>query len=357
MKKSILLLVASVFFISCNTTDTATQQKINAAKEVAEKFLKSEQIPGMAISVSQKGKMIWSEGFGYADLAAKKKVDPSTTQFRVASISKTLTALAMAKLVDDNKLDFDASLYTYVPDFPKKKFDFTVRQVGGHIAGIRHYNGNEFLMNKKMNIIEGLDVFKNDSLLFKPGTNYKYSTYGWNLLSVVVQNAAGEDYNEYMKKVVFSPLHMKNTSLGYSDREMPNRTLFYVKENGEIKIGPTVSNEFKAAGGGFISTSEDLILFGNEIINPKTVSKTAIAELVKSQQTISGKNTKYGIGVGVANVKNNTLRYSHSGGGVGATAFIMMYPEKDMVISILTNLSGVNIRKLVSELENVFLGN
>ena len=355
MKKYNIFLFAFVLFISCNTTNTATQQKIKTAKKVAEKFLTSEQIPGMAISVSQKGKMIWSEGFGYADVAAKKKVNASATKFRVASISKTITALAMAKLADENKLDFDASLYTYVPDFPRKKFDFTVRQVGGHIAGIRHYNGNEFLLNKKMSIVEGLAIFKNDSLLFEPGTNYKYSTYGWNLLSVVVQNAAGEDYNEYMKKVVFSPLQMKNTSLGYSDKEMPNRTLFYVKENGQIKIGPAVSNEFKAAGGGFISTSEDLILFGNEIINPKTVSKTAIAELVKPQITTKGKKTNYGIGIGVINVKNNTLRYSHSGGGVGATAFLMMYPEKDMVISILTNLSGVNIRKIVGELEEIFI--
>jgi serine beta-lactamase-like protein LACTB len=355
MKKSAILLFACVFFIACNTTDSATEQKIDKANVAAEQFLVDQQIPGMAISVSQKGKMIWSKGFGYADVAAKKKVDPSTTQFRVASISKTLTALAMAKLADDNKLDFEASLYTYIPDFPKKKYDFTVRQVGGHIAGIRHYNGNEFLLNKKMSIVKGLDVFKNDSLIFEPGTNYKYSTYGWNLLSVVVQSTAGEEYNEYMKKVVFSPLKMKNTSLGYSDKKMPNRTLFYVKENGEIKIGPTVSNEFKAAGGGFVSTSEDLILFGYEIINPKTVSKASIAELVKGQETTKGKKTNYGIGIGVSNVKNNTLRYSHSGGGVGATAYLLMYPEKDMVISILTNLSGANIGKIVGELEDVFI--
>ena len=355
MKKSVILLFAFVFFISCSTTNSATQQKIDKANEKAVQFLADQQIPGMAISVSQNGKMIWSKGFGYADVASKKKVNPSTTQFRVASISKTLTALAMAKLADENKLDFDASLYTYVPDFPKKKFDFTVRQIGGHIAGIRHYNGMEFLMNKKMNIVEGLDIFKNDPLLSEPGTEYKYSTYGWNLLSVVVQNAAKEDYNDYMRKVVFEPLQMKNTSLDFSDKEMPNRTLFYVKENGEIKIGATVSNEFKAAGGGFVATSEDLILFGNEMINPQTISKTAIAELVKPQVTSKGKKTNYGIGVGVRNVKNNTLRYSHSGGGMGATAFIMMYPEKNMVVSILTNLSGVNIRKLVGELEAIFI--
>ena len=310
---------------------------------------------GMAISVSKKGKLIWSKGFGYSDTKNQLKVNPKTTQFRVASISKTLTAVAMAQLVDDGKLNLESSLYDYVPNFPKKKYDFTIKQIAGHTAGIRHYKGIEFLMNKKMSIVDGLDIFKNDPLLFEPGTNFKYSTYGWNLLSVVVQNASGKDYNEYIKEAVFSPLKMHNTALDLSDKEIPNRTKFYVKRGGKISIAPKVSNEFKAAGGGFVSTTEDLLLFGNEMINPKTISKASIAELVKPQETTLGKNTKYGIGVGVSNVKNNTLRYSHSGGGMGATAFIMMYPEKDMVISILTNLSGVNIRKIVGELEEVFI--
>ena len=355
MKKTALFLFTFVFFIACNTSQSQVQQRISKANIIAVQFLADQQIPGMAISVSHKGALIWSKGFGYADVKTKKKATPNTTQFRVASISKTLTALAMVKLVDDQKLNFNNSLYDYVPDFPKKKYDFTVKQVAGHIAGIRHYNGIEFLLNKKMSIVEGLDIFKNDSLLFKPGSLFKYSTYGWNLLSVVVQNASGEDYNDYMKKAVFSPLKMKHTSLGFSDKEMPNRTSFYAKQNGKVVVAPKVSNEFKAAGGGFVSTTEDLILFGNEIINPKTVSKELIAEMLTSQQTATGKKTGYGIGIGVGKLKNNTIRYAHSGGGMGATAFLLIYPEKEIVISILTNLSGVNIRKLVGELEGIFI--
>lgn len=363
MKKSALLLFTFVFFISCNTTDTATQQKINKANAVAEQFLIDQQIPGMAISISQKGKMIWSKGFGYADVAAKKKVNPSTTQFRVASISKTLTALAMAKLVEEEKLDLSTSLYAYVPDFPKKKYDFTVKQLGGHVAGIRHYdytnNEKELFNIKKMSIVEGLDIFKNDSLLFKPGSKYSYSTYGWNLLSVVVQNAAKTDFNEYMVSTVFNPLRMKNTTLGLVDKKMPNRTAFYIREigieDGKVILGPKVSNEYKAAGGGFISTTEDLILFGKEIISPTIISKNTLTEFVTSQETDNGKKTNYGIGFGVTNVKNNTLRYSHSGGGIGATAFLLVYPEKELVITILTNLAQVKIRDLVSSLEDVFI--
>jgi CubicO group peptidase (beta-lactamase class C family) len=167
--------------------------------------------------------------------------------------------------MDNGLLDLDESIYSYVPDFPRKEYDFTVRQVGGHIAGIRHYNGSEFILNKKMSIVEGLDIFKTSPLKFKPGTDYSYSTYGWNLLSVVVQNASKTAFNKYMNDNVFTPLNMANTTLDLSDQDMPNRTLFYNKTNaGDITLGPEVSNEFKAAGGGFVSTSEDLIKFGNE---------------------------------------------------------------------------------------------
>ena len=356
MKKlAYFLFGITVFISSCNTAQNRYQEKINKATELATQFLKAQQIPGMAISVSHKGEIIWSEGFGFSDLKTAKKVVPNATQFRVASISKTLTALAMSKLVDDNKLNFNGSLYDYVPDFPKKKYDFTIKQIAGHVAGVRHYNRNEFLMNKKMSIVEGLDIFKNDPLLFKPGTNYKYSTYGWNLLSVVVQNASGEDYIDYMSNAVFSPLKMNQTSLGFSDKEMPNRTSFYVKQNGKVVIAPKVSNEFKAAGGGFVSTTEDLILFGNQFIKPTIASKKVISEMVTPLQTSKGKKTNYGIGIGVVKLKNNVVRYAHSGGGMGATAFLLIYPEKEIVISILTNLSGVNIRKLVGELEGVFI--
>ena len=153
MKKSILLAIISIFFISsCQTIDTSTQKKIAEAKEVAAQFLSDQHIPGMSISVSQKGQLIWSEGFGYSNIEKQTKVSPNSTRFRIASISKTITAGAMALLVDQNKLNFDESIYTYIPDYPKKKYDFTVRQVAGHIAGIRHYNGNEFIMNKKMTL-------------------------------------------------------------------------------------------------------------------------------------------------------------------------------------------------------------
>ena len=358
MRKITLITVFLVTYFSFSQTiDSDFSEKINLAEKLAKSFLEKEQIPGMSISVSKKGKLIWSEGLGFSNVENKKRVNPSETQFRIASISKTLTAVALAKLVDDKKLNLDASLYAYVPDFPKKEYDFSIRQIGGHLAGIRHYNGREFLSNKKMTIVEGLDVFKNSKLLFKPQTKFKYSTYNWNLLSVVIQNASQQDYFKYMNNTVFFPLKMYKTLVEISNVENDSKTNFYMKRKGVIREGPSVNNEYKAAGGGFLSTSEDLVLFGNEFITPEIISENSLKILVTPQKTTEGKNTNYGIGITISKTKNNVVKYSHSGGGVGATTQLLIYPEKEIVISILTNLSRVKMKDFIKDLETIFIHN
>ncbi|WP_272148915.1 serine hydrolase domain-containing protein [Tenacibaculum aiptasiae] len=350
MKTRIILLFLFLYF-----TLLSNAQFKEEATRLTQNFIEEQKIPGLSISVSKKGKIIWSEGFGYSDLSSKTKVSPKNTQFRIASISKTLTALALAKLIDDNKLDLNNSLYTYVPDFPKKDYDFTIRQIAGHTAGIRHYKGSEFLINDKMSIVEGLNIFKESDLLFKPGTDFKYSTYGWNLLSVVIQNAGNKDFFEFMNDEVFVPLKMTKTMVDKSDKENTNRTQFYLKRRGKVVIGPKVSNEFKAAGGGFLSTSEDLVLFGNEFINPQIITTNSLAKLTTSNKTNNDKKTNYGIGISIRKTKNNTTKLSHSGGGIGASSMLLIYPEEEIVISILTNLSHVKMRNYIKGLENLLI--
>lgn len=355
-KTSIILFILVHLLFSCKSTVGTFKNNTTSPKDFAFNFLIKEKVPGMSISVSKKGNLIWSQGFGYSDILNKTKVSSTTTQFRIASISKPISAVALATLVDKNKIDFDSSIYTYLPNYPKKQYDFTIRQVGGHIAGIRHYKGNEFLLNKKMSITEGLDIFKDDPLLFRPQSDYKYSTYDWNLLSEIIQKVAQTPFNDYVQNVLFKPLNMASTTLDVSDSIMPNRTKFYKKTNADkIVLGPEVSNEYKVAGGGFISTSEDLIKFGNEIISLKIISETSLKELIKPQILESGKSTHYGIGFSVGETKNKTPKYSHSGGGVGATTLLLIYPEEEVVISILTNLSQAPIYDIGNQLESVFL--
>ncbi|SFD21160.1 serine hydrolase domain-containing protein [Algibacter pectinivorans] len=348
---SLLFFFTSVGFNSAEH-GTSSDYRIKTAKKRAKQFMRQQGIPGMSISVSQHGKLIWSEGFGYAKRKPKVKVDPNKTLFRIASISKSITALALAHLVDKNQIDLNKSIYSYLPNYPKKAYDFNIKELGGHLAGIRHYKGNEFLWNKKTSITEGVNIFKNDSLLFEPSTQFSYNTFGYVLLSEIMQKAARTDFNELVTQTVFSPLGMTNTLVEDSEIPLPNKTDFYRKKR---MFSTPVANEYKVAGGGFLSTSEDLIKFGEEIISPKTVSAAALLEMTTSQKLKSGKITGYGIGFSSAYTIKNTPKYYHTGGGVGASTVLLIYPKENIVISVLTNKTGVKMDDFAKILEGVFI--
>lgn len=347
---SLIIFLTSVGF-NVNI-DSNTDYRIKSAKKKAKKFLRQNGIPGMSISVSQNGTLIWSEGFGYAKRKPRTRINPSKTLFRIASISKSITALTLAKLVDKNVIDLDKSIYTYLPDYPKNKYDFTVRELGGHLAGIRHYKGNEFVLNKKLSISQGVDIFKNDPLLFEPSTQFSYNTFGYVLLSEIMQKASKTDFNDLVKNTIFKPLGMNHTVLDNSEIQLENTTDFYRKKR---VLSTSVANEYKVAGGGFLSTSEDLIKFGEEIISPTTVSKEALSEILTSQILKSNKVTGYGIGFSVDCTKNNTSKYYHTGGGVGASTVLLIFPKEGIVISVLTNKSGVSMDAFAKELEATFI--
>ena len=153
------------------------------------------KVPGLSVAVAMDGKIVWSEGFGYADLEAKKAVVP-TTRFRIGSVSKPLTAAGLVLLVQRGQLDLDAPVQKYISDFPvKPEGVITTRLVAGHLAGIRHYRGSETHLNRPFaNVREGLKLFESDPLLSPPGTKYNYSTYGWSLVSAVMESAVHRDF-------------------------------------------------------------------------------------------------------------------------------------------------------------------
>lgn len=358
MKKiiaSIMLLLSAIGFTQ--TTENPNQLKIRTAQKLAKKFLKKHGIMGMSISISQKGDLIWSKGFGFSNKKPKTRVRPDSTIFRIASISKSITALALAKLNEDKIIDLDESIYKYIPNYPKQTYDFTVRQLGGNLAGIRHYKDNaEYALNKKMSITEGLSLFENDPLLFEPGTQYNYSSMGYVLLSEVMQEASKIPFDSFINDTIFKPLNMKHSMMDVSDAIIPNKTQFY--KSSVLKrpvVASPVCNEYKVAGGGFLSTSEDIVKFGNEIISPKTISKEALSEIITSQHLITGEKTGYGIGFSIEKSKKGTPKYFHTGGGVGASTILMIYPEEEIVITVLTNLTGVSMIDFGNELEAVFV--
>ncbi|HTP69946.1 MAG TPA: serine hydrolase domain-containing protein [Dongiaceae bacterium] len=315
-----------------------TAGRENADKQGKEWIAKGD--PGLALAVAIDGKLVYSEGFGYADLEERVPVWP-TTKFRIGSISKPLTAVGLMRLVEAGKVDLDAPVQKYVPSFPDKGATITVRMVAGHLGGIRHYKDDEFTIQKHYaNVRDGLRIFEDDPLVAPPGTKFNYSSYGFNLLSAVMESAAGESFLPYMQGQVFGPLGLVHTMADQNTQIVEQRSRFYeIPKDGPVENAPYVDNSYKWAGGGFLSTAEDLVRFGSALLQPGFLKAESLNTMFTSQKTASGEETGYGIGWGVAKSKSGKVIYEHSGGSVGGTSQLIVYPETHVVVALVTNLS------------------
>jgi CubicO group peptidase (beta-lactamase class C family) len=320
-------------------SDSYEVARANADRQAKEWIARG--IPGLSLTVAVDGKIMYSEGFGYADLEERVPVWP-TTKFRIGSISKPLTATALMQLVEAGKLELDAPVQKYVPSFPDKGAVITTRMLAGHLAGIRHYQGDEFNIQKHYaNVLDGVKIFENDPLVSPPGTKFNYSSYGYNLLSAVVESASGENFLAYMQKHVFAAMGLAHTAADQNTQIVEQRSRFYEKEkDGTLENAPYVDNSYKWAGGGFLSTSEDLVRFGSMLLQPGFLKADSLKLLFTSQKTKSGEETGYGMGWGITKSPSGRVVYEHSGGSIGGSSQLMVYPETHVVVALVTNLSG-----------------
>lgn len=336
----------------------AVETDVDQARALVRELMTTNRIPGLSISVAEDGELVWSEGFGLADLEQQVPVDPSRTKFRIGSVSKPMTTVGLARLYEEGKVDLDRSIQYYLPDFPRKRDTFTLRQLGGHLAGIRHYRGEEFLSNKYYSTVaEGLAMFAQDTLLFPPGTKYSYSSYGFNLISAVMEKAAGRDFLVYMREAVFTPLGLTNTYADNNQAIIPYRSRFYslYQLTGETVNAPAVDNSYKWAGGGFLSTSEDLVKFGNQLLDNTFLSEETLQEFIRPQRTAAGESTNYGIGFASGRDELGRPWFGHSGGSVGGVTQFLVFPEQRLVIAIVTNASSVRYGRVPEQIAALFM--
>lgn len=313
-------------------------------------------VPGLSAAVGIDGRIVFAEGFGWADVENRVPVT-ADTKFRVGSVSKPLTAAAMALLVERGQLNLDAPVQEYVPTFPRKRWPVSSRLVAGHLAGIRHYNGEEFLIREHYDsVLEGLTIFADDSLLFEPGERFRYSSYGWNLLSAVVEGASGEEFLAFMDGEVFEPLGMMSTVADQVDSIIPDRTRFYeVANDGRVYNSPYVDNSYKWAGGGFLSTPSDLVRFGMAHLDGSFLDAETLEQLWTSQRTTDGEETDNGIGWFLGTTAVGAPAISHGGGSIGGVTYLLLLPEEGVVAALTANTSqGLGLHRAAFLLADAF---
>jgi serine beta-lactamase-like protein LACTB, mitochondrial len=318
----------------------AYAKEIAAVRPVVLRMKRAFGAPAVAVAVAADGRLVWSATCGFADRKRRMGV-ARTTQFRIGSVSKTLTAVTAARLYQQRRLDLDADVQRYVPDFPRKSSPITARRLGGHLAGIRHYEGAEALSTERYDSVgSSLAIFKDDPLVGEPGERFSYSSYGFNLLGAVVEGAAGRPFATAVQQALLTPLRMTRTRLD-TRVSASGRTRFYeVTSSRKAVPAPRVDLSNRFPSGGFLSTAEDLARFGIGITDRAFVDADTQSLLFTSQKTSRGEPTGYGFGFEVGESPFGRVA-GHTGNVVGGTSFLLVHPRTRVAVAMTTNVGFV----------------
>ncbi len=316
-------------------------------QETCEAFRVENRIVGMAVTVIRKREVLFDAQFGLADREAQRAVD-SASLFRLASISKPVTATMVMQLVDAGKLALDADVRALLAKEPSEIPRIELRQVLAHTSGIRHYlagredNGTSSRTTKQ--VIDGL---AQDALLFAPGTKYSYSTHAFSFAVAAIEKASERSFVEQVRKQIAAN-GCPTLDCEVASEKKPARTALYgVRGPLVLTLEPREDLSWKYGGGGMESTALDLARFADRVLHAELVSAQSRDAMWTRQQLADGSFTEYGLGWGVG---RNGTSASHTGQQQGANCGLLIVRNGELIIAVLANTDGANADNLVGVL-------
>lgn len=315
--------------------------------------------PGTSAAVALKGRIVFSGGAGFADLDNMVPAAGSTV-YNLGSVSKVNTAVAVMQLLEQGKVGLDDPIQKYVPAFPDKAAPITIRHLMTHTSGVRHYRTNEGEEStRRFSLEESIALFKDDPLLFKPGESWFYSSYGVNLLQAVIEKASGLNFEEYMVQNVWGPAGMLSTALDLPERLVPHRAKAYWFPKGRPLNYPFTDLSYIYAGGGMISTVEDLARLGvalnhGRLLRPDTVTlmyKAQVDPVLRHEEKGPPRRMEFRQALvwRVFTDAAGRTFVNHCGSVKGFNACLVNYPAEDLVVAIAYNGDDVSPGRLGAE--------
>ncbi len=339
----------NVSSVTHSAAATKWQNAVERGRQIVRASLVEQNLPGLSVAVGADGDIVWAEGFGWADLEKQVPVAPEM-KFRIGTASTALTSAAAGLLLQKGRLKLDEVIQAYVPVYPQKQWPVTLRQVMGHMAGVPSDGGDEGPLFSKHceRPVDAVQFFANNSLRFEPGTEYRYSRYGWILVSAAVEAAAEEPFLTLMRKQIFEPLGMNDTLADSATAAIPNRvTAYFPRFAANPRYGPDLMRDLDyscySGSSVFLSTPSDLARFALAINSGKLLQPATVQLLQTSQRLTSGQETGYGLGWDLESVAldgQQTRVVGHDGDSLGGmVASFMTFPEHGIVVSATSNIS------------------
>jgi len=344
-----------VFSITLVVALSVTGQKASLkAQERLELFFEKGETAGVSAGYALNDSILWQSAVGYADVKENKPFK-TNTKLRMASIAKSMTALAVMQLWEANKLDLDTPIQIYIPDFPiHSKTQITIRHLLSHTSGIAGYKNLKEQSNTKeyKSLTNALELFKNRQLLFEPGTKYNYTTYGYTVLGVIIERVSGMTFEDYMQKYIWNRADMRETGVVKYGFVPENDSKIYRRKGGKGKPKEGVETNLsdRTPGGGFYTTVTDMLKFGNAVINNVFVKRETF-DFMREHHSLEKERNGYGFGWFLYGSKPNEGEIiGHSGAQMGCSSQLLITPEQKVVAVVLANTSRVEVAGLANEL-------
>jgi CubicO group peptidase (beta-lactamase class C family) len=300
-------------------------------------------VPSLAIAVAKNGKIVWEEGFGWADREARIPATEHTT-YSLASISKPITATGLMILVERGRVKLDNPANDYlgtgkITGLAGDASQATVRRVANHTAGLPlHYM---FYYDGAIDRVPTMDevIARYAVTVYPPGSSYQYSNLGFGILDHIIARVSGQSYKDFMRAEVFLPLGMTHSSIDIAPGLEPYAAVRYDNQGKRV---PWYT--FDHNGGSAVwSSAHDLVRFGmfhlkNRLPDQQRILADSTLDAMHKNST-GVPNAGYGIGWGIGD-DNGLLRVAHTGGMPGVNTALYLYPEENIAIAVLSNTTS-----------------
>jgi CubicO group peptidase (beta-lactamase class C family) len=324
-----------------------------ALRAELEKRMASDRFSG-AVLVAKNGKAIFEQAYGLADRDHKT---PNTldTKFRLGSMNKMFTAVAVVQLAQAGKLKFTDPLSKFLPNYPNHDVatKVTIDNLLTHMGGTGDFFGPEYQAHRKelSDLKDYLPLFGKRPLEFEPGSKWEYSNYGFLLLGLVVEAASGESYYDYVREHIYKIAGMTSSDSLPERTPVPRRSVAYTKSGGGT-LRPntdTLPPRGTSAGGGY-STVKDLLAFANALLTHKLLD-AHYTEILTSGKVDAEWGGKYAYGF-MEDRNSGAGWFGHGGGAPGMNGMLRIYPTSGYVVAVLANLDPPSAQEIADFIDD-----
>ncbi len=262
-------------------------------------FSKFNNGPSVSVLISKEFEPTFTLVKGYADI--KNEVPTShISRFRIGSLTKQFTAVAILKLMEEGKLSLNHSIQSYLPTLPVKSHTITIEHILSHTSGLKEVTETEGFFSTLTKLGSEPEIlvnyFKDYPLEFEPGSTFQYSNSGYHLLGLIIEKASGQDYEDYLKTEIFDKADMENTSVDNGQKIIKNRASGYEKDNERIINSSYIDMSVPFSAGNLLSTTEDINKWYKALFHYTIVVKENLEKAHNPYTYNDGTKSSYGYG-------------------------------------------------------------